>query len=531
MDRAPAARGETIAARLASLGRPVGLALLLAGTLLHARAGYFQDDLSGHARGSDDAYISYRYAQNLARGHGLVFNPGERVEGYSNLLYVLLLAPFCRVAGPDTLYPISVALNLVFAAGAWALFARLAAGRLPPARANTAGLLLGLCPMIWLWTASGMETPLFLLLQIALWIMVDRAARGGGASAAMLVAVVVLSVLARADGFVVPALAVIYLALAGRTRLALVEAGSLVATLAALVGWRLWYYGYPLPNTYYAKVSGPVGERLLDGTLQLLGIVLHAGILPHLAALLVAAAAAVKTAAPPGSPRVRFEVLLGLGGLAYWLYVGGDVFAERMLLILFPIGILLLLDPTLFPLPERSALVVAGLAAFFQLLPLAVDTRFGYTLDRYDRWVTLGRHLAQDRYAGRLLAVDAAGKIPFYSGLPVVDMLGLNDAHIAHLRAGYFEAGHNKYDPDYVLARRPDLIADWIDPRLDLRFGLTREKYEAGGFRLDFLVFTRKERPPDAVVDVTRLDQPSIVLLIRRGYRYALLSRRVDGAR
>jgi arabinofuranosyltransferase len=509
----------------------VGLALLLAGTLLHARAGYFQDDLSGHARGSDDAYISYRYAQNLARGHGLVFNPGERVEGYSNLLYVLLLAPLSRVAGPDALYPISVTLNLLFAAGAWALFARLAARRLPPARAGAASLLFGLCPMIWLWAASGMETPLFLLLQIALWMLVDRAVRGAGARPAVLAAVVVFSVLARADGFVVPSLAVVYFAGAGRKREAVVTAAALAATLAALVAWRLSYYGYPLPNTYYAKVSGPVAERLLEGMLQLLGIVLHAGILPHVAALLVAAAASLKLAAPPGAPRIRFEVFLGLGWLAYWLYVGGDVFAERMLLILFPIGILLLLDPTLFPLAERSARVVVGLTALCQLLPLAVDTRFGYARDRYDRWVTLGRHLAQDRYAGRLLAVDAAGKIPFYSGLPVVDMLGLNDAHIAHLPAGYFEAGHNKYDPDYVLARRPELIADWVDPRLDLRFGLTREKYEAAGFHLDFLVFTRKERPSEPLVDVRGLDRDSAVLLVRRGYRYALLSRAVDGRR
>lgn len=531
MDRAAPARGEAIAARLASLGRPAGLALLLAGALLHARAGYFQDDLSGHARGSDDAYISYRYAQNLACGHGLVFNPGERVEGYSNLLYVLLLAPFSRVGGPDTLYPISVALNLLCAAGAWALFARLAARRLSPARAGAASLLFGLCPMIWLWTASGMETPLFLLLQVALWLAVEGAVRGTRERLAVLAAVVALSVLVRADGFIVPSLAVIYLAVAGRKREARVAGATLVATLAVLVGWRLCYYGPPLPNTYYAKVSGPVGERVLEGTLQLLGIVLHAGILPHLAALLVAAAAAVKTAAPRGGPRVGFESFLGLGWLGYWLYVGGDVFAERMLLILFPIGILLLLDPALFPLPARSARVLVVLTALFQLLPLAVDTRFGYTLDRYDRWVSLGRHLAQDRYAGRLLAVDAAGKIPFYSGLPVVDMLGLNDAHIAHQPAGYFEAGHNKYDPDYVLARRPDLIADWIDPRLDLRFGLTREKYEPAGFHLDYLVFTRKQRPPEPLVDVRGLDRDSIVLLVRRGYRYALLSRRVDGDR
>jgi len=554
LDRAPPARGaETIVSRLASLGRPLGLAVLLAGALLHARAGYFQDDLSGHARGSDDAYISYRYAQNLARGHGLVFTPGERVEGYSNLLYVLLLTPFCRVAGPGAIYPISVALNLLFAAGAWALFSRLAARRLDPLRAGLASLLFGLCPALWLWTASGMETPLFLLLQIAVWRLVDNAAHGESVRPAWLAAVVFLSVLARADGFVVPTLAVLYLLAIGRKREALAAGAALGVTLAALIGGRLAYYGYPLPNTYYAKVSGPIGERFLHGTRQALSISLHAGLVPHLAALLVAAAASVRPGAA-GAARVRFELVLGLGWLAYWIYVGGDVFAERMLLILFPIGVLLLLEtyaraevsPALAhqaggtlrapPTPsallrEPSAMAMAVVTALFQILPLVIDTRFGYTLDRYDRWVTLGRHLAQDRYSRRLLAVDAAGKIPFYSGLPVVDMLGLNDEHIAHLPARFFEAGHNKYDPDYVLSRRPDLLADWIDPRLDLRFGLPREKYEAAGFRLDFLVFTRKERPAAALLDVTSLDEASIVLLVRRGYRYALLSRRVDGGR
>ena len=43
---------------------------------------------------TDDAFISFRYARNLSQGHGLVFNPGfERVEGYTNFLWVLLLAP------------------------------------------------------------------------------------------------------------------------------------------------------------------------------------------------------------------------------------------------------------------------------------------------------------------------------------------------------------------------------------------------------------------------------------------------------
>jgi arabinofuranosyltransferase len=62
------------------------------GIIAHTFFGY-SGDFSGRAFGSDDAFISYRYAENLINGHGIVFNPGERVEGYSNFLYVLLMTP------------------------------------------------------------------------------------------------------------------------------------------------------------------------------------------------------------------------------------------------------------------------------------------------------------------------------------------------------------------------------------------------------------------------------------------------------
>jgi arabinofuranosyltransferase len=45
----------------------------------------------------DDPFISFRYARNLLDGHGLVFNPGERVEGYSNFLWIILLTPFMKL--------------------------------------------------------------------------------------------------------------------------------------------------------------------------------------------------------------------------------------------------------------------------------------------------------------------------------------------------------------------------------------------------------------------------------------------------
>src|SRR5438046_1501989 len=47
----------------------------------------------------DDAFITYRYAENLARGLGLVYNPGERVEGYSNFLWTLMMAVVVKLGG------------------------------------------------------------------------------------------------------------------------------------------------------------------------------------------------------------------------------------------------------------------------------------------------------------------------------------------------------------------------------------------------------------------------------------------------
>ena len=64
----------------------------------------------------DDAFISFRYVRNLLEGHGLVFNPGEYVEGYSNFLWVLELAAIWWALGvaPEAAAPW---LSVAFTAG------------------------------------------------------------------------------------------------------------------------------------------------------------------------------------------------------------------------------------------------------------------------------------------------------------------------------------------------------------------------------------------------------------------------------
>src|SRR5262245_30182050 len=69
-------------------------ALLIAPVLLVAAAYATQ-----HYWLCDDAFISFRYVRNLVTGHGLVFNVGERVEGYSNFLWVIELAAIWKLLG------------------------------------------------------------------------------------------------------------------------------------------------------------------------------------------------------------------------------------------------------------------------------------------------------------------------------------------------------------------------------------------------------------------------------------------------
>ena len=105
---------------------------------------------------ADDAYISFRYAANLAEGHGLVFNPGEYVMGYSNFLWVAVLAAgeWLGVASPRAAPVLGIALG-------WALLVLLA-GQLrsafgSPWPALAGGLLLATNGTFALWRAAGLE--------------------------------------------------------------------------------------------------------------------------------------------------------------------------------------------------------------------------------------------------------------------------------------------------------------------------------------------------------------------------------------
>jgi len=115
----------------------------------------------------DDAFISFRYARNLLEGHGLVFNPGEYVEGYTNFLWILELAAIWKGLGipPEQAAPwlsVTCTIGVLAALGVWC--ARLPALRQRWLVAWMAFGLLCASATFAVWTSGGgLETRQFTL--------------------------------------------------------------------------------------------------------------------------------------------------------------------------------------------------------------------------------------------------------------------------------------------------------------------------------------------------------------------------------
>ncbi len=202
-----------------------------------------------HARRSgviqiDDAFITFRYAENLARGNGFVFNPGERLLGTTTPLFCLLLA-LLRLLGckPTLGADLLNLLAAIFSAGLVFLIGREAKNR---ALGLTAAILLIFFPHLWMNLGSGMETMFTIFLALLLvWLdLKNRPAAAGIVAAAML--------LTRIDTLALLA-GVLLVRFFQNRKQALILA---FACLAALVPWLIFsfsYFGSPIPHSLLAK--------------------------------------------------------------------------------------------------------------------------------------------------------------------------------------------------------------------------------------------------------------------------------------
>lgn len=522
--------------------------------LLALAVGLFAWHASSSAFLQDDSYITYRYARNVARGLGPVFNPGERVEGYTNFLWMMLLASLAVIGlSFEVIIPLSQVIGVLCGAGIIALFYLVLRrySRGPPLAAALAPLLLAANGSFAYWCVSGMETPLFsLLLVAAAWHWL-RAAEGCGPepTGRLVTASVLLglSALTRPEGAMFFALFALHFAvrrLADRslfTRAALGRLGlfvlPFVVLVAPLYAWRLAYYGYFFPNTFYAK-TGASADYLRAGV-EYLWFFLRAYGFWGLAVLVPVALAAWRKRLRPADPLFFCLLLLAVHAL-YVVWVGGDVLRNWRFFVpvLFLFYFLLVEGVWLLPLPRAAgALLLLGLVPLTFYGPFIRPRNVRQEITRnlqlehglVNKMTATGRWLRDRLGEDDWFACTTIGAVSYYSDRNMVDMLGLTDGVIAHQPEAILESDwhwkERNYNTAHVLGRDPVYIyfSTGVKPSAEAERALfLRPRFRRGYFACPVTVTTRqdgqvhqfgetvyKARPGNDTIPLEPVAQPS----------------------
>jgi hypothetical protein len=435
---------------------------------------------------TDDAYISFRYAANLAQHGQLVFNLGERVEGFTNFLWTVLLAAGIKLG----LGPVATSrfLGVAFGVGTLALVVRMSvrlSGQRPSVWHLIAPSLLASMGAFACWCTGGLETQLFTFLSFLGFdlLLAEISSRRGSASAA----VFALAAMTRPEGLLFFGLGGFFrlLTAVGRERRFRPRRGEwawlmlFAALFVPYFAWRWRYYGWPFPNTFYVKSSGGAGT-LIRGGYYLRRFAEDYGVPFFFLLALLGRPAATDQ---PRRDLWRLTALVWLVFAAYVVKVGGDFMGlYRFILPVVPLGAVVVqesirrLAQRLRPAVGRPVLALAGaalavafvagslrvsrMAVTFIGADNGIDTP-GYLKKYAEDRIPIGQWFARNARPDDLMTVGGAGVIPYYSGIPAYDVFGLVDAHIAHdpRMSASDRPGHQKWGSDqYMLSRNPTLI-------------------------------------------------------------------------
>jgi hypothetical protein len=425
---------------------------------------------------ADDAFISFRYARNWIAGDGLVFDIGERVEGYTNFLWTALLAG-AGALGLD-IPTTAIVLCLASQVGAIVATARLARRLAPsgePFAISLAAIAVAASYVMASFATGGLETTFAAVLVM---LALDRACAGALLAAG---ALGIAAVLARPDHaiFYVALGAVLALRRTPLRQLARYAAPFVVVYVPYFVA-RWSYYGLPLPNTYYAKEGG--GAYFDQGALYVIASVLGGGLV------------AILPLAVYGIVRRRRELAAQVVAIAVPLYlvyvakIGGDFMLGRLLVPVIPlvlvfaeVGVRELVAARRWRV-AAAAIVAASLACVPARIIAPEETAWFLTDERTMYPLvslrplelagnTFRRVAILDHYFGAArppptYAAFAIGIVGWVTDWRIVDIHGLIDRELAQQPLdGRGRPGHERVaSADDLLLRGTDLSATPVIP-------------------------------------------------------------------
>ncbi len=371
----------------------------------------------------EDAAMLMRYAENLAHGHGVVWNVGDRpVDGATDFLFMVLAAAGIRLGLSAQA---AVRLIDIVSIVATIPLVYFTARRLHGSGRIVAGIAAAfvVTGRDLYYTEAGFGAPFFGLTVATTWLFAMRCRRDPSSRPASLgfATSALLMGLTRPEGVLLAAfmLVAVVLAVGPRRALRVVSATLLVFGTLGL-GYFLWrwhYFGYPLPNAFYKKGGGHLYPHSLKEAIRQTAAQTFPFIVLYPLSL----------RSREGAREALFSLVPVTLFTSIWILLSGEGELDRRARLLFLSLVLLSVfghDLSTFESKKRMS-SENGLLAIAQVLA---------------------------RYESRSyrLATTEAGILPLYSGWRSVDTWGLNDQEIAHegsITARQLEA----FDPDVIV--------------------------------------------------------------------------------
>ncbi|MEV6908215.1 hypothetical protein [Amycolatopsis sp. NPDC051071] len=402
---------------------------------------------------AEDAYITFRYVQNIADGNGPVFNTGERVEGYANFLWMIAIALPKAAFGAD-IETSAIVLGILATLGAVLLayvtvnrvVAR-AAGEPRPAYGVAAAVLVAGAGGLAAYGGSGTETPLFVLLVFGVFASL------AGRHPVVAGVLVAFAMMTRPSGLLLAVLVGLWLvaaALRGRYTW-WSPAGWLLGGLVFAVPWTAWrltYYNHILPTSVLIPFDIDVGARFDRGWQYLSGFaVAHQGFLLLGLVSAVALLLRRRNGRTPHEAEARsltWLMLLTAAGLTgFVVFFGGDPGpAWRLLAPIPPLlsvaavsvyGVLTAVTkpsprprPPVQRLMPAVAMTLSGLAVLVSVFSPDMLARVRAWHDHGTQMEEIGRWLDAYLPPGSIVSTSAPGVLSYHAGtqLQIVGVRG-----------------------------------------------------------------------------------------------------------
>jgi hypothetical protein len=441
--------------------------------------------LGSPVTGIDDADIFFVYGHNLAEGNGFVYNVGsEAVEGFTSFLWTLICALSFKFTGAPELLLFGLAVLL----GAAAVGAALRRTESP----YVFLLLMAAVPGWFAWCqVTLMETGLWCL--VITWIGITLAQNRSVAVAALMPVMILTRPESMLWGGWVIFLLFLFADKGTRIKAAVPALMAYMCTLGGLIFFRLRYFGYPVPNTYYAKVSGSLFENLGSGFIYFFRyFVSHPFVLLLVGLVIVLTVRIVLTKKKEWSFAQKLALFI-LPGLGIPVLVGGDHFgAFRFYQPLWPL--LCLIGACSWPLVQhrykpRYINVALGvcLVGGWVLFPFSANLRHEFRIAQEGRTngAALEQMFADLDELPTVATITAGGNKYGYSG-HVYDLMGLNSTEMAHApggRGGY--KNHAGFNREVFYGWEPDVLLCGDSEEFDTRVlgGL----HEDSRFRISYI--------------------------------------------